>query len=146
MIEIYHRHLERIHQHAGECYPNECCGILVGRTGETKRVIKILETENFEIARGRDRYAIHGKDFLKADNIAKREGLEILGFYHSHPGNLPVPSSTDRETAWQGYRYLIVSLQDRKGPEFKCWILNETGNDWLEEKIYEIENPERADQ
>ncbi len=146
MIEIFQRHLKRIHQHAGECYPNECCGILVGRTGERKRVIKIIETENVEITRGRDRYVLDGKDFLKADNIAKREGLEIIGFYHSHPGYPPVPSSTDRELAWQGYSYLIVSLQDGEDPEFRCWILNEVGKSWFEEKIVEIENPERADQ
>ncbi len=145
MIEIYQRHLERIRQHAKERYPDECCGILVGQIQGGKKVLKIFETENVEVTRGRDRYVIDGKDFLKADNIAKREGLEILGFYHSHPGYPPVPSSTDQKMAWQGYSYLIVSLQDGKEPEFKCWILDEMGKSWSEEKIVEIAVKGRED-
>ncbi len=135
MIEIQRPLLERIHRHAKESYPNECCGILVGRTRGEKRVESVFETENVEVRRGRDRYVIDPRDFLRVDKIAEDQGLDIIGFYHSHPGYSCVPSSTDQELAWQGYMYLIVSLQEGKNAEFKCWVLDETGKKWIEEKI-----------
>ena len=136
MIEIQRPLLERIHRHAKESYPNECCGILTGRTQGKKRVEGVFETENVEMRRSRDRYVIDPRDFLRVDKIAEGQGLDIIGFYHSHPGYSCVPSSTDQELAWQGYIYLIVSLREGKKPEFKSWILDETGKEWIEEKIF----------
>jgi proteasome lid subunit RPN8/RPN11 len=137
MIEIHHSLLERICQHAKEIYPNECCGIIIGRNEGRKRVNDIFETENAEVRRRRDRYVIDGRDFLGADKIAERKGLEIIGFYHSHPGYSCIPSSTDQKLAWPGYSYLIVSLQEGKEPEFKSWVLEENGKGWIEERICE---------
>ena len=136
MIEIQRPLLERVHQHAKKSYPNECCGILTGRTQGEKRVEGVFETKNVEIRRSRDRYVIDPGDFLRVDKIAEGQGLDIIGFYHSHPGYSCVPSSTDQELAWQGYIYLIVSLREGKKPEFKSWVLDETGKKWVEEKIF----------
>ena len=136
MIEIHQRLLERIRRHAPESFPNECCGILIGRNHSRKRVEVLLETENAEVQRRRDRYVINGKDFIDADNIAKKKGLEIIGFYHSHPKNGCIPSSTDQDLAWHGYSYLIVSLIEGKKPEFKSWVLEETEKGFMEERVY----------
>lgn len=137
MIEIHHLLLQRIYQQAKKSYPYECCGILIGRNQERKRVEDILETENQEVQRGRDRYVIDGRDFFRVDKTTARKGLEIIGFYHSHPDFACIPSSTDQELAWQGYSYLIVSLGEGKKPEFKSWVLEETGKGLVEEEIYE---------
>ena len=142
MIEIHHRILEKISHHAKKNFPKECCGILIGRNQGGRSVEVLFETENAEIRRSRDRYIIDGKDFLDADNLAERKGSEIIGFYHSHPGNSCIPSSRDKELAWQGYSYLIVSLKAGKEPEFRSWIMEETGKGFIEEKIYETGNCE----
>ena len=138
MIEISHRLLERIYQHARESSPHECCGILIGRNQRVKRVEDIFETVNVETRRSRERYLIDGKDFYMADKTATERGLEIIGFYHSHPGHPSIPSQRDLELAWQGFSYLIVSLKKRKNPEFKAWLLEENGKGFAEEKIDEI--------
>ena len=81
---------------------------------------------------------IDGKDFYMADKNATERGLEIIGFYHSHPGHPSIPSQRDLELAWQGFSYLIVSLKKRKKPEFKAWLLEENGKGFVEEKIDKI--------
>lgn len=45
---------------------------------------------------------------LAAEAEAKRRGLEVVGFYHSHPSGAAEPSAADAEQAWPWYTYLIV--------------------------------------
>jgi len=140
MIEIDHSLLEKIRRHAGETYPEECCGFLVGRSQDKTRIESVFETENVAPSEKGRRYLIGGEDFIRVDRIAESSGLEIIGVYHSHPGKPAVPSETDSERAWPGYRYLIVSLREgEKGPACRVWRLEENGKGWIEEEIYEAE-------
>ncbi|PIS36190.1 MAG: hypothetical protein COT35_12595 [Nitrospirae bacterium CG08_land_8_20_14_0_20_52_24] len=140
MIEIPHRLIEKILMHAGERHPDECCGILIGRVQGAegvKRAEEVRRTENAEI-HGRDSYLIHGREFLSADRAARSRGLEIIGFYHSHPGCPSIPSERDHARAWQGYSYLIVSLRENGMPECRSWALDADGRRLREEEIREI--------
>ncbi len=64
--------------------------------------------------------------YLKIDKLARADGLEIVGIYHTHPATEPYPSPTDMERAhwpesddllFPGFSYLIVSLRDVENPE-----------------------------
>ena len=57
------------------------------------------------------RFILDPRDHIDALRRARRRGLDVVGFYHSHPATAAWPSPTDVEEA--GYAealHLIVSL------------------------------------
>ena len=132
-IRISERTYRDMLSHARETYPHECCGILMG-DGEKRLVKKLLRTENRFKGRLRDRYSIDPKDLLRAEREARTEGMEILGFYHSHPDHPPRPSSFDREMAWPLYSYIIIAV-NAMGAEVRAWWLEDEDGEFREERI-----------
>jgi proteasome lid subunit RPN8/RPN11 len=98
---------EAIVAHAREAAPDECCGVLFGREGV---VVEAVRTRN--VARSpRTRYEIDPGDHIDARRDARRRGLAIVGFYHSHPGGGAAPSPTDlADATYPGHLYVIVGL------------------------------------
>ena len=112
VLKIRKSDLDNIFQHVKRCYPLEACGILLGRiTGEEKYVEKVCNTRN--ILASSSEYQVDPAEQLKIFEEAEREGLDILGFYHSHPFWEPFWSEIDDERGklWIGYSFLIVSLK-----------------------------------
>jgi len=117
---------QEIFAHAEKGYPREVCGIVLGISQQEKRMVHaVLPAHNINTKRAKDRYTLDPKDFQRADAWARKENLEILGFYHSHPDSLPRASKTDRDEAWEGYCYLIISVYKGKAHEFLCWEVRE---------------------
>jgi proteasome lid subunit RPN8/RPN11 len=57
------------------------------------------------------RFFVDPKDHIAARRDARRRGIDVIGFYHSHPLSAAVPSPTDvAEAGYPGYLYLIVGL------------------------------------
>ena len=135
MIKIHCLQMQKMIKHAKECQPEECCGILVGKNQRGKRVAFHVQTENAARLRARDRFLIGGRDIFRVDKQARKDGMEILGFYHSHPNGSPIPSVIDLKLAWEGYSYLLISLNSGETPEFKSWVLSEDRAEWVEEKV-----------
>ena len=99
--------LEAIVAHAREAAPAECCGLLLGHDAE---LIEAVRTRNVA-GQDRSRFVIDPKDHIDGRRDARRRGLEVVGFYHSHPCSPASPSETDRaEASYPGHLYLIVSL------------------------------------
>jgi len=98
-------------EHCKSVYPNEGCGILVGeREGENWFVHRSVPVPNRNEGRSRDRFEISPKDYLRVEKEANCEGLEIVGFFHSHPDVPPFPSLTDAQFAWEGFVNIIVGV------------------------------------
>ncbi len=92
--------------HARDAAPAECCGLLVG-AGDT--IVEAVRTRN--LAANPARFQIHPEDHINARRTARHRGLEVLGFYHSHPRSGATPSATDlAEASYPGHLYLIVSV------------------------------------
>ncbi len=72
--------------------------------------------------RGR-RYLIGPDDVVALERQAARDGLRVVGYYHSHPDAPAIPSDYDREHAWPWYIYLIVSVRDGRATEARAWRL-----------------------
>ncbi len=107
-------------------YPEEICGLLVGRTtGEGFDVVRAVQARNIEMSRKLDRFVLAPDDWLATENRARAEGLEIVGIWHSHPDHPAKPSQTDLEAAWEGYAYLIVSVTSRGIADVRSWQLVE---------------------
>src|SRR3990167_10995535 len=104
--------------HAKKAYPHECCGALIGKD---KKVAAARLMENINKDRANDRYEINPKELLKIEKEASSNGLEVIGFYHSHPDHPDRPSVFDRERAWPLYSYLIFSIHKGKDISVKSW-------------------------
>lgn len=119
--------LEEIVQHLEKCYPEEACGLLLGeRVGEIYKVFNVYLTQNVwekKEERGR-RYAVSPREFIKAEREAEKVGFSILGIFHSHPDYPAYPSQFDRDQAWEGYIYLILSLKGGKVVERNAFLFS----------------------
>ena len=105
-MTLARRALDVIVSHARDAAPAECCGLLVG-TGDA--VVEAVRTRN--AAADPNRFEINPEDHIHARRMARHRGLEVLGFYHSHPRSPAIPSATDlAEASYPGHLYLIVSV------------------------------------
>ena len=129
--------LKIIFDRAENIYPEECCGILLGKITElTKTIVEVIPTINVweqselidEIDRTKhSRYTISPRDIFQAQKRGRDLQLEIIGFFHSHPDNLAMPSTCDRDRAWLVYSYPIVSVIQGKVSDIKSWVLDSDG-------------------
>ena len=126
---------ESLNAFARQGYPDETCGLLLGvRRGDKHVVVsQVRRARNLNVGRARDRYELDPDDFLAADREARAAGLDIVGIWHSHPDHPARPSATDRDGAWPGWSYLIISVGREDVGEIRSWRLN--GGDFEEEEI-----------
>jgi proteasome lid subunit RPN8/RPN11 len=137
-LRIIEKLVERIGGHGAETYPQECCGALLGRDGPDEGVREVLEVLPL-VNRRQDslcnRFEITPRDVLDADTAAQQRGMEIVGWYHSHPDSPARPSEYDREHAWPWYSYVIVSVHRGVAAEMRSWRLNNDRRGHVEEPI-----------
>lgn len=116
-----------IRAHGERTYPHECCGLLLGRLdGDARRVTAAHEIENArEDGARHNRYLIGPDDYLAGEKAARARGLDVLGFYHSHPDHPAWPSEFDREHAWPWYAYLIVAVAKGRSHDMNAFRLAE---------------------
>ena len=140
MLRIQEGIAERIRNHGVETYPNECCGALLGRERDGHRNVgQILPLKNRRVDSPRNRFSITPEDVREAETAARSAGLELLGWYHSHPDAPARPSEFDRDHAWPWYSYIIVSIESRVPREMNSWRLAEDRASYDAEPI-EIES------
>ena len=135
-LQLTTKHDQAIRAHGAEDYPHECCGFLVGRAdGETVTVMRTVPAANTRDDSPRNRFEIDPGDLVKTDRAARAEGLGVVGFYHSHPDAPARPSEFDREHAWPGYCYVIVSVRQGQPREMRNWRLTEDHTHFEEDEI-----------
>jgi proteasome lid subunit RPN8/RPN11 len=117
--------LAAFEQNALACYPHECCGVLVGKPGRRAAVQSVHAIPNGNSERPTERYQMDPRQLLRLDRMAEEHGQQIIGFYHSHPGQPAMPSETDARYAWPGYLYLIVGRIPSGQIEVKAWVYDE---------------------
>jgi len=122
-------------------YPEEGCGLLLGRFRDGDRVVREIwpaanvwgEPEGEAVAAAtspgskRNRFAIAPRVLFDAQKSARDRGLDIVGVYHSHPNSPAEPSAFDRAIAWETYAYLIVRIAAGRATDTRCWVLDATG-------------------
>ncbi|MBI2486411.1 MAG: M67 family metallopeptidase [Deltaproteobacteria bacterium] len=132
MVKIVRSAYEGIIKHAESGYPNEVCGVLIGKDEE---ITNFKECRNLNQERARDRYELDDRSFNEADNWARSNGMDILGIYHSHPDHASEYSEFDRQRAWPYWIYMIFSINSGKYNDARAWILKDFGSHFEEEKI-----------
>lgn len=137
ILKLQAREKDRIEAHLCRAYPDEGCGVLLGRDADGAReVVGIVPLANHLDEESRhNRYVIPPEQFLKAERVARGAGLDVIGFFHSHPDHPPRPSGFDLKHAWPYYSYLIVSIARGEAGEARSWRLAEDRSRFEEEKV-----------
>ncbi len=101
---------DRIVDHARREQPRECCGLLVGHGGGTVLVLEAVPARN--LAEDPNRFFLDPVDHIRTRREARNRGLDVVGYYHSHPHSPARPSARDlAEATYVDALYLIVSLE-----------------------------------
>jgi len=117
---------EQIERHGIEAYPEECCGALLGRaSGNRARIQRVEPVQNARKEERQRRYRIEPEDYLRMERLAMAEGLDLLGFYHSHPDHPAMPSQYDREHALPFFHYMILAVDSGRPAELGAFLLAE---------------------
>ncbi len=126
---------QQLRAHGEETYPNECCGIMLGKAGKDGiEVSSLLRAGNARTDSAHNRYHIDPRELIAAQREGRRLGLEIVGFYHSHPDHPAMWSSTDfAEAHWYGCSYVITAVdgdkQTGKATLTNSFLLTGTGEE-----------------
>lgn len=122
MVKISKSVYDGMAKHAESGYPNEVCGVLIGKEN---KITEFRECRNLNQERARDRYELDPLSFKEADEWARLNGMEILGIYHSHPDHPSRPSQFDRDRAWPDWVYVILSIQSGKHHDGRAWVIKD---------------------
>lgn len=140
LLVLLPRHRLAIEKHAAATYPEECCGVLVGRRlGEAEGCVveRLLAVDNQRADSRGNRFLIAPETVLAAEKEARRAGSSIVGYYHSHPDHPARPSGFDREHAWPGLSYVIVSVEEGEPADLRSWRLADERDRFAEEELSE---------
>jgi proteasome lid subunit RPN8/RPN11 len=131
MLKITQPDLDSLRRHGEETYPHECCGVLLGRIeGETRTVEAVVGAGNTRTDSPHNRYHIDPKELVVAQRRAREQGLDIVGFYHSHPDHPARWSATDlAEAHWYGCSYVITGVEKGRAAATNSFVLLGAGEE-----------------
>ncbi len=138
MIKVLEEIFNNILEHSKESYPNECCGALLGTvdySNDTKNVVDVKPLTNINKERAADRYEIDPAELLSVEKKAGTNGLDVVGFYHSHPDHPSRPSQFDRDRGWPDYSYIIVAVEGGKKTQAQSWHFDRPDDPFKEETL-----------
>ena len=119
---------QAIRRHGERTYPHECCGVLLGRTDENGNAVETaVEAGNTRTDSAHNRYNIAPQELIRIQRQGRERGLDIVGFYHSHPDHPAQWSKTDFEEAhWIGCSYVITSVEQGAAKITNSFLLSGT--------------------
>ena len=138
MLRVGFKDYEALRAHGAETYPHECCGVLLGHAGAgANEVTEIVRAGNTRVDSAHNRYNIAPGELIKIQRQARNAGLDIVGFYHSHPDHPAMWSATDiAEAHWLGCSYVITRVAEGMAEVTNSFLLTGTSE---EDKRFEDE-------
>jgi proteasome lid subunit RPN8/RPN11 len=131
MLKLSFSNYEALRAHGEETYPYECCGALLGSIlSDDNHVRHIVRAGNTRTDSAHNRYNIAPEELVKIQRQARKLGMDIVGFYHSHPDHPAEWSMTDfAEAHWIGCSYVITAVEQGKAVITNSFRLAGTGED-----------------
>jgi proteasome lid subunit RPN8/RPN11 len=138
MLTITAAALQAINAHGEAAYPNEGVGLLLGlvENGDKIAQATLALPNTWAPDEQANRYQVSGEDMLAGEKEAARLGLDVLGFFHSHPDHPAEPSRWDHAWAtWPWYSYVITTVAQGTATQTRSWQLREDRSAFDEEKV-----------
>src|SRR5512146_467371 len=132
MLKIDQTCYRQLRRHGEETYPHECCGVLLGRAADDdQRLVTVaVAAGNTRTDSHKHRYNIDPRELIAIQRQARERGLDIVGFYHSHPDHPARWSPTDlAEAHWLGCSYVITRVENGRAVETNSFVLLGDGED-----------------
>src|SRR3972149_11915528 len=130
--------LETIKRHGQSTYPEEGGGLLLGYVRDGRVVVREIRVlpNTWEVdTEKRRRYLIPSQIMWREEREAEARGLDLVGYFHSHPDHPAVPSEFDRDHALPNWSYVIVSVQHGQARDVLAWQLREDRSAFEEQEI-----------
>ena len=123
--------------HAAACYPRECCGILLGSVSgdDDREVSRAIACRNAYEGEQADHFELDPKDQFEAQREARKLGLDVIGFFHSHPDCDSYFSATDLAHSWPWYSNVVLSVRDGAVCDAKAFRANDTQTEFTSEEL-----------
>lgn len=103
--------------------PDEACGLLLGRRrGERVEVEHVRLARNVA-ADAHRAFEVHPEDHLAFSLEVERQGLDVVGAWHSHPRGPATLSAADLAAAAPGWAQVVVALAASDTPELRAWLV-----------------------
>ena len=138
MLKLSESVYNTLREHGEETYPHECCGVLLGCSHDgVNEVEDAVRAGNTRTDSAHNRYHIAPQELVKIQRQARERGLDIVGFYHSHPDHPAQWSKTDfAEAHWLGCSYVITAVEKGVAQQTNSFLLTGTTE---EDKSFEDE-------
>jgi proteasome lid subunit RPN8/RPN11 len=95
--------------HAEKTFPKECCGVMLGSGEVVKEAIPV---PNVYTGPQEDFFVMDPKDLERADQHARKNGMDVLGIFHSHPNCDAYFSKRDLEHSCSWFSYVVLSVKN----------------------------------
>lgn len=145
LITLQQSCYEQMLEHCMAAFPEEACGVLMvkrkistynddryrnsayndGKLNDSKcsdeNIIAALPIDNVHPQKTSG-FSFDPVQWVQAYYVAQRQGMRIVGIYHSHPTEEAIPSSSDMD-GWldQQLVYAIISLKQKDSPQLKFY-------------------------
>lgn len=124
----------RIFAIAEQAYPDECCGLLIGRDEADDRILvtRLVESRNIRAERARDRFEIDPQVRIATERELRGSAERVVGHYHSHPDHPARPSATDLEMVFEpNLIWIVVGVEKGQGLELNAFRLDESSRQFV---------------
>jgi proteasome lid subunit RPN8/RPN11 len=119
MIRIPQNIINDIIAQARKELPNEACGLLAGNDSEAVKQYPMTNIDHSP-----EHFSFAPKEQFGVLRQARKDGLQIIANYHSHPESPARPSTEDIRLAYDpDIIYIILSLQEKNNPVIKAFSI-----------------------
>ena len=118
--------------HAEAIYPKECCGVLLGSEQQVQEAVPL---PNVYTGPQEDFFVMDPKDLIRVDESARKNGLEILGIFHSHPDCDAYFSKRDLEHSCSWFSYVVLSIKSGRFDHANSYRPDENQKEAIKEEL-----------
>lgn len=139
-MRIPRAQVEAMLAHARGGYPFEVCGLMLGGGPDGGRQVEeVVAVLNREAELPRVRYQIAPEDHIRIQREGRERGLDVVGYYHSHPDHPARPSETDRRIAAEGLSegmiYVVIGVERGENATPTAWVFRDAKQEFEEDSF-----------